>query len=59
MLLEVLQFQCASAVKPYILGYFRGGVKNVKVILYQPGNNKNMVQISGESDGLESGSSCF
>lgn len=55
----VLQFQFASAVKLYILRYYRGGMKNVKVILYQPGNGKNMVQLSGQSDGLESGSSCL
>lgn len=33
----VLQFQSASAVKLYILRYYRGGMKNVRVILHQLG----------------------
>lgn len=59
MLVEVLQLQRASAVKPYILGYSEGGVKNVEVILYQLRKDKNMVQLSGESDDQENGSICF
>lgn len=55
----VLQFQSASAVKLYILRYYRGGMKNVKVILYRLRNGKNMVQLSGQSDGLERGRNCL
>jgi len=34
-------------------------MQSVKVILYQLGNGKNMVQLSGQSHGLESGISCL